>query len=88
MTGWGGALVVIPTYNEVENIEAILDAVVEAVPPASVLVVDDGSPDGTGELVEKIAAGNDRVHLLSGEAKLGIDPSRVEPRPSGSKICR
>jgi len=66
------ALVVIPTYNEAENIEAILDAVVEAVPPASVLVVDDGSPDGTGELVEKIAAGNDRVHLLSGEAKLGL----------------
>jgi dolichol-phosphate mannosyltransferase len=75
MTGWDGVLVVIPTYNEAENIEAILDAVAEAVPGASVLVVDDGSPDGTGELVEKIAAGNARVHLLGGEGKRGLGPA-------------
>ena len=77
MTDREAALVVIPTYNEAENIEAILDAVAEAVPAASVLVVDDGSPDGTGELVEKIAAGNDRVHLLSGEGKQGLGHAYV-----------
>jgi dolichol-phosphate mannosyltransferase len=47
------------------------------VPAASVLVVDDGSPDGTGELVQKIATGNDRVHLLVGEGKQGLGQAYV-----------
>ena len=63
---------VVPTYNEAENIEAILKAVATSVPEASVLVVDDGSPDGTGELVEKAADANPRVHLLRGEGKQGL----------------
>jgi dolichol-phosphate mannosyltransferase len=78
MSEWERALVVIPTYNEAENIEAILDAVADAVPGASVLVVDDGSPDGTGELVEKIASGDDRVHLLSRDAKRGLGQAYVD----------
>jgi dolichol-phosphate mannosyltransferase len=70
--GWEAALVVIPTYNEADNIEAILKAVTTSVPQASVLVVDDGSPDGTGELVEKAADADPHIHLLRGEAKLGL----------------
>jgi dolichol-phosphate mannosyltransferase len=76
-SGWDAALVVIPTYNEAENIEAILQAVAASVPEASVLVVDDGSPDGTGELVEKAAAANPHVHLLRGEGKQGLGHAYV-----------
>jgi dolichol-phosphate mannosyltransferase len=51
-----GALVVLPTYDEVENLPIILGRLFAAVPEIDVLVVDDGSPDGTGELAERMAA--------------------------------
>ncbi|HWD71730.1 MAG TPA: polyprenol monophosphomannose synthase [Actinomycetota bacterium] len=76
-TGWAAALVVIPTYNEADNIEAILTAVTTAVPEASVLVVDDGSPDGTGELVEKAIEADPRIHLLRGEGKRGLGQAYI-----------
>jgi dolichol-phosphate mannosyltransferase len=71
------ALVVIPTYNEAENILAIVDAVAAAVPEASVLVVDDGSPDGTAKLVEEAAAVNPRLHLVQREGKQGLGPAYI-----------
>ncbi len=49
-------LVIVPTYNEVENLEPILARLHASVPDADALVVDDGSPDGTGRLAEKLAA--------------------------------
>ena len=75
--GWEAALVVIPTYNEADNIEAILTAVTTSVPEASVLVVDDGSPDGTGELVEKAVDVNPHIHLLRGEGKRGLGQAYI-----------
>ena len=57
-------LVIIPTYNERENLPPILDRLLAAVPDADVLVVDDGSPDGTGELADELAARDPRVHVL------------------------
>jgi dolichol-phosphate mannosyltransferase len=75
--GWEAALVVIPTYNEADNIEAILTAVTTAVPEASVLVVDDGSPDGTAELVEKAVEADPRIHLLRGEGKRGLGQAYI-----------
>ncbi|MEA2503794.1 MAG: dolichol-phosphate mannosyltransferase [Actinomycetota bacterium] len=76
-TGRGSALVVIPTYNEADNIEAILKAVTTSVPEASLLVVDDGSPDGTGELVEKAVEADPRIHLLRGEGKRGLGQAYI-----------
>ena len=76
-TGWEAALVVIPTYNEADNIAAILTAVTTAVPEASVLVVDDGSPDGTAELVEKAVDVNPQIHLLRGEGKRGLGQAYI-----------
>ena len=76
-TGWEAALVVIPTYNEADNIEALLTAVTTSVPEASVLVVDDGSPDGTGELVEKAVDVNPHIHLLRGEGKRGLGQAYI-----------
>ena len=65
-------LVVIPTYNESENIERILHRIHECLPGAGVLVVDDGSPDGTADLVKGVAAELPDVHLLSRTSKSGL----------------
>ena len=65
-------LVVLPTYNESENIERMLQRIAECLPEAGVLVVDDGSPDGTAELVEAAAGGYRDVHLLRRNEKSGL----------------
>jgi dolichol-phosphate mannosyltransferase len=65
-------LVIIPTYNEAENIERILRRIAESLPDAGVLVVDDGSPDGTGDLVKAAAAELPDVHLLVRSEKTGL----------------
>jgi dolichol-phosphate mannosyltransferase len=65
-------LVVIPTYNESENIERMLRRICECLPGAGVLVVDDGSPDGTADLVKAVAAELPDVHLLSRTSKSGL----------------
>jgi dolichol-phosphate mannosyltransferase len=65
-------LVVIPTYNESENIVRIIHRVRDSLPEAGLLVVDDGSPDGTGDLVKGVAAELPDVHLLARNAKSGL----------------
>lgn len=65
-------LVIIPTYNERENIERMLHAVLAAYPEVRILVVDDNSPDGTGRIVEQLAATDPRVRLLSRPGKEGL----------------
>ncbi len=65
-------LVVIPTYDEAENVAEVLARVQEAAPAVSVLVVDDASPDGTGDIVAAIAEGDERVHLLRRTGKSGL----------------
>lgn len=66
------ALVIIPTYNEIENIEAIIDAVLKQNDVFSVLIVDDGSPDGTGAKVKELQASSSKIHLLERSGKLGL----------------
>jgi dolichol-phosphate mannosyltransferase len=68
----GMVLVIIPTYNEVDNIEAIIARVRSAVPEAHVLVADDHSPDGTGRLADKLAAADDHVQVLHRKGKEGL----------------
>ncbi|GAB3308623.1 polyprenol monophosphomannose synthase [Geodermatophilus aquaeductus] len=70
-------LVVIPTYDEVDNLEPVLGRLHAAVPGAHALVVDDGSPDGTGELAEELAARDARVHVLRRTEKAGLGPAYV-----------
>ncbi|HET6393176.1 MAG TPA: polyprenol monophosphomannose synthase [Blastococcus sp.] len=70
-------LVIVPTYNEVENLERILERLHASVPDAHALVVDDGSPDGTGELADKLAAPDGRVHVLHRSAKQGLGQAYV-----------
>src|SRR5262245_19465613 len=65
-------IVSIATYNERENLAELIDAIHRFLPDTDVLVVDDNSPDGTGQLADEIAAGNHRVHVLHRPGKLGL----------------
>ena len=70
--GQGRALVVMPTYNEAANLATIVPAVLDQDPRIDVLVVDDASPDGTGDLADSISAENSRVHVVHREGKQGL----------------
>jgi dolichol-phosphate mannosyltransferase len=70
-------LVVIPTYNERENLEPIVKRLHAALPKAHALVVDDGSPDGTGEVADKLSASDERVHVLHRTEKAGLGAAYV-----------
>ena len=62
----------VPTYNERENLERITAAILEAVPEAKLLVIDDSSPDGTGVLADTLAAADPRLHVLHRKTKDGL----------------
>ncbi len=72
MTASDSLLIAIPTYDERENIGSLLPILLGLYPAAHVLVVDDNSPDGTGEVVAALAAHDPRVHLMSRDGKRGI----------------
>lgn len=72
------AIIVIPTYNEAQNIEHIIDRIhFQGIRDLDVLVVDDNSPDGTAELVEKIALAESNVHLMKRPKKAGLGTAYV-----------
>lgn len=66
------AVACIPTYNERENLQAITEAVLASDPRLEVLIVDDSSPDGTGEVADRLAVGDKRVHVLHRSQKQGL----------------
>lgn len=67
-----GVWVVVPTYNEADNLEPITAAILDVLPTATILVVDDNSPDGTGRLADQLAAGDSRIRVLHRSAKEGL----------------
>ncbi len=70
--------VILPTYNEVANIEALVTAVLEVLPPSRrVLIVDDSSPDGTGEIATRLAGEDDDVEVLHRPHKAGLGPAYI-----------
>jgi len=71
------ACVIVPTYNERENIIRLVEAVLSQDPRLDVLVVDDGSPDGTGDIVDAMAAQNPRIHVIHRAKKLGLGTAYV-----------
>ena len=70
-------LIIIPTYNEAENLRPILEAIFSYVSATDILVVDDNSPDGTGELADVIASKDTRVHVLHRPGKLGLGTAYI-----------
>ncbi|MCW2614102.1 MAG: putative glycosyl transferase [Frankiales bacterium] len=73
----GRVLVIVPTFNERENLEPIAARLHAAVPSASLLVVDDGSPDGTGDIADRLAAADERVHVLHRTEKAGLGAAYI-----------
>ncbi len=72
MDGVRRAVICLPTFDERENLAPIVAAIHEVVPEADILVVDDASPDGTGELADELAARDPRVKVLHRQAKQGL----------------
>ncbi|NVI91375.1 polyprenol monophosphomannose synthase [Actinomadura sp. BRA 177] len=73
----GRVLVIIPTYNERDNLERVAGRVREAVPAADVLVVDDASPDGTGEVADALAGEDEQIKVLHRKGKDGLGPAYI-----------
>lgn len=70
-------IIVIPTYNEIDNVGKMIDTLLSLDEKFEVLIVDDSSPDGTGEFVQKKIETNNRVHLVVNEKKAGIGPAYI-----------
>lgn len=73
----GRVLVVIPTYNEADNVAEIASRVRGAVPDAEILIADDASPDGTGKIADDLAAADEHVHVLHRPGKQGLGAAYV-----------
>ena len=73
----GRVLVVIPTYNEAETLEPVVARLRASVPEADVLVVDDGSPDGTGDIADRLVAADPAVHVLHRTQKAGLGAAYI-----------
>ena len=71
------ALVIVPTFNEQENIVRIIPAILAQDPSLEVLVVDDGSPDGTGALADAMVAADSRIHVIHRAGKLGLGTAYI-----------
>jgi len=72
------SLIVIPTYNEVDNVRGIARDFLAALPGTELLFVDDNSPDGTGKLLDELAAAEPRIHVMHRAGKLGLGTAYVE----------
>lgn len=70
-------LIIVPTYNERENIEPLTQQIFEQLPAANILVVDDASPDGTGQLADGLAERDPRIHVLHRAGKLGLGTAYI-----------
>jgi dolichol-phosphate mannosyltransferase len=71
------SIVIIPTYNEIHNVQVLIPVLLDSYPFTDVLIVDDNSPDGTAEFVRKLGEKNPRVKLIKREKKLGLGTAYV-----------
>jgi dolichol-phosphate mannosyltransferase len=71
------SLIIIPTYNELENVKRIIPDILHRYEDLDILVVDDSSPDGTGKCVEEMSRTNERVKLISREKKMGLGTAYI-----------
>ena len=71
------ALVIVPTYNEAENIERLVKEILQQPAPLDVVVVDDNSPDGTGDLADALSAEHQRVQVIHRPSKMGLGTAYI-----------
>src|SRR6202023_3194047 len=70
-------LIIIPTYNEYDNLRPLLEQIFTYAPASDILVVDDNSPDGTGQLADEISAQNRQMHVMHRAGKLGLGTAYI-----------
>src|SRR5579859_2120762 len=70
-------LIIIPTYNEYDNMRPLLEQIFTYAPASDILIVDDNSPDGTGKLADEVAAQNPQVHVMHRAGKLGLGTAYI-----------
>src|SRR5258708_1023555 len=71
------SLIIIPTYNELENLPSLLKETFSYAPASDILIVDDNSPDGTGELADQMSEEDPRIHVLHRSGKLGLGTAYI-----------
>lgn len=71
------SLLIIPTYNEIDNIEKMLDTIVSLYPELHILIIDDGSPDGTAAVVKRFQEDHSDIHLIERSGKLGLGTAYI-----------
>ncbi len=71
------AYITVPTYNEIENVDPLIDAVLAQAPDIHLVIVDDNSPDGTGQRVRERMAAEPRLHLIARPGKLGLASAEI-----------
>lgn len=74
---WEKSLIIIPTYNEIMNIERMIDTIFEKYPKVSLLIIEDGSPDGTADIVKKKMELNSNLHIIERTGKLGLGTAYI-----------
>jgi dolichol-phosphate mannosyltransferase len=72
------SLIVIPTYNEKDNIETLIKALFDLDKDIEILIVDDNSPDGTGQIADRLAADDSRLHVIHRPGKLGLGSAYIQ----------
>lgn len=75
--GVGRVLVIVPTYNEADNVRLIADRVRSAVPEVDLLIADDNSPDGTGRIADELAGGDPQIHVMHRAGKEGLGAAYI-----------
>lgn len=77
MLPYNRSLVIIPTYNEIDNIQRMLETMTSLYPELSILIIEDGSPDGTADIVKSFMKSNERIHIIERTGKLGLGTAYI-----------
>jgi dolichol-phosphate mannosyltransferase len=77
MLPFNQALLIIPTFNEIDNIEKMLNTVTGLYPELNILIIEDGSPDGTADVVKSFMKKNDKIHIIERTGKLGLGTAYI-----------
>lgn len=77
MLPFNQSLLIIPTYNEIDNIEKMLTCVTDLYPELNILIIEDGSPDGTADVVKKFMTSNNKINIIERSGKLGLGTAYI-----------
>ena len=77
MLPYNKSLLIIPTFNEIDNIERMLSTIIDLYPELNILIIEDGSPDGTADVVKRFMKENDKINIIERTGKLGLGTAYI-----------